>query len=148
MSLVVNKKARLEYEILDTYEAGLKLVGTEVKALRAGQGILEGARVLLRGGEAYLVGATIPPWQPGNPPPGYESDRTRKLLLGAGELRELIGRAESRGLTIIPLSVYNKGRHLKLSIAVVRRKKKHDKRETLKKRTAEREMERTLKTRQ
>jgi SsrA-binding protein len=142
--LVENKKARLEYELLETFDAGIELLGFEVKSLRAGKATLVGARVVIRAGEAYLVGATISPYQERNTPSSYEPDRTRRLLLTKRELNELAGRESGKELTIIPVMVYNKGK-LKLQIAVARKKKKHDKRETLKERDAKRSIERTLK---
>ncbi|MEK7530414.1 MAG: SsrA-binding protein SmpB [Patescibacteria group bacterium] len=145
MALVENKKARLEYEVLDTYEAGIELFGHEVKALRAGKASLAGSHVVVRAGECYLVGATISPYQTGNTPKSYEPERTRRLLLNKKELRELDHKASERGLTIIPLSVYNSRRRLKLGIAIARKKKKYDKRETLKERSDRRDIDRTLK---
>src|SRR4051812_32304647 len=116
MSLIEHKKARFDYEILEEYEAGLELLGGEVKALRAKLGKLEGAHVLIRGGEAYLVGASIPPYQPGNTEKGYEADRNRRLLLTKKELAALASYEGQKGLTIVPLRVYNKGSLLKLAI--------------------------------
>jgi SsrA-binding protein len=145
MSLVVNKKVHLNYEILDKYEAGLELLGTEVKSLRAKQGSLDGAHVIVRGDEVFLVGAYIPPYQSGNVGKEYDPQRTRKLLLTAKEVAELAGTEKQKGLTIVPISVYNKGRFLKLSLGVGRGKKKFDKRQDLKKRDVEREIGRTLK---
>ena len=144
-TLVQNKKAGLNYETLETFEAGLELLGPEVKSLREGQGSLEGAHVVVRGGEAYLVGAHIPPYQPGNTPQGYDAERTRKLLLTQKELATLSVNEEKKGLTIVPLSVYTKNRKLKLQIAIARGKKKYDKREDLKKKDAKREIDRSLK---
>lgn len=143
--LVENKKARFDYEILEAYEAGIELFGFEVKSLRAKQGSLLGAHVTIRGGEAYLLGATIPPYQPGNTPKEYDPARNRRLLLSKKELAHLAGRENARGLTIVPLSVYSKGKKLKVEIAVVRGKKKYDKRETIKKRDIERDIGRHLK---
>lgn len=145
MGLAENAKARFNYEILETYEAGLELLGFEVKSLKVGRGELAGARVLIRGGEAFLVGATIPPYQVGNTPEGYEPARTRRLLLNKRQMAELAKAEETKGLTIVPLKVYNKGTKLKLSLAIARGKKKYDKRETIKKRDVERELGRTLK---
>lgn len=143
--MVEHKKARLNYEVLEEFEAGLELLGTEVKSLRAGQGKLEGAHVVVRGNEAYLVGAHIPPYQPANTKEDYDPDRSRRLLLKQKELRELADYGEQKGLTIVPLKVYNEGKHLKLLVGAARGKKKFDKRETLKQRDTEREMRRTLK---
>lgn len=145
MALAENAKARFNYEILETYEAGLELLGFEVKALKSGKGELAGARVLVRGGEAFVVGMTIPPYQAGNTPEDYEPSRNRRVLLTKKEIAELAKAEETRGLTIVPLKVYNKQTKLKLTIAVVRGKKKFDKRHTIKKRDIERELGRTLK---
>lgn len=146
MNLIENKKARLNYEFLGEYEAGLELFGFEVKALRNKQGKLDGGRVLIRGGEAFLVGSAIPPYQPKNTPQSYDEARPRRLLLTKKEIVELGGYEHQRGLTIVPVSVYNKGHKLKLRIAVVRGKKKHDKRQSLRAREEKRSMERSLKT--
>lgn len=143
--LLLHRKARLDYEILKTFEAGLELFGFEVKSIRAGRGSLPGGYVIIRGGEAYLTGISIPPYQEGNTPRSYEVDRTRKLLLTKKEIGELAGFEGKRGLTIIPISVYNKNRKLKCEIVVVRKKKKYDKRETLKKKEARRDMDRAQK---
>ena len=145
-NLIENKKAGLNYEFLEDYETGLELLGGEVKSLKAKQGSLEGARAIIRGGEAYLVGAFIPPYQPANIIGEYDPYRTRRLLLKKRELVDLATRGEQRGLTIIPLSVYNKGRFLKLKIAVVRGKKKFDKREALKKKESKRDIARDIKS--
>lgn len=147
MSLIDNKRATFDYHILETLEAGLELLGFEVKSLRAGYGSLKGARVVARGGEAYLVGATIPPWQAANAPKSYDPERTRRLLLSAKEIARVAAAEGEKGLTIIPIAVYNKDRRLKLEIAIARGKQKQDKRETIKKRDTERDIRRTLKTR-
>lgn len=145
MSLIENRKVRHDYEILERLEAGIELFGYEVKALRKGQGSLDGAYAVVRGNEGYLVGMHIAPYQPKNTPREYEADRTRRLLLSKKELLQL-GESESqKGLTIVPESVYNKGRYIKVSLALVRGKKKHDKRESLKRREADRDIQRTLK---
>jgi len=151
MDFLSHKKARFNYEILETFEGGLELLGSEVKSVRAHHGSLEGSHIVVRasgkagGLEAYLVGATIPPYQPGNIPAGYDPARTRKVLLTRKELATLADFEHQKGLTIVPLSVYNKGRRLKVAVAVVRGRKKYDKREVLKERTAKRDIERTLK---
>ena len=146
MPLVQNKKAHFDYEILERYEAGLELFGPEVKALRGGHGSLEGSHITVRGGEAYLIGATIPPYQPGNTPKGYDPMRNRRLLLTKEEIAELAVKETAKGLTIVPISVYNKGRNLKVEIAVVRGKKAYDKREAIKKREASRDVLREIKS--
>jgi SsrA-binding protein len=145
MSLLQNKKARFDLDILEEFEAGLELFGFEVKSLRAGRGSLPGSRVIVRGGEAYLVGANIPPWQEKNAPKDYDNERPRRLLLSKKEIAEIANAEEKRGLTTVPLSVYNAGRKLKLKIAIARGKKKHDKRETIKARDDKKRIERTLK---
>lgn len=144
-NLIENKKVHVRYELMDEYEAGLDLLGFEVASLRARHGSLEGSHVIIRGGEAFLVGATIPPYQPQNTPPTYDPQRARRLLLSKKQIGTLTGNEKQKGLTIVPISVYNKGRFLKLKIAVARGKKKHDKREAIKEREDKRRMERTLK---
>ncbi len=145
MALVENKRVGFDFQILETIEAGLELFGYEVKSLRAGHGSLKGARVVARAGEAYLVGATIPAWQPANAPKSYDSERTRRLLLKAKEIDQIRGAESEKGLTIVPLSVYNKGRNLKLSIAIARGKKKGDKRQNIQNREENIRIRRTLK---
>ena len=122
MSLVEYKKARLKYAILESFEAGLALTGGEVKSLREKRGSLEGARVVVRGGEAWLTGATIPPYQANNAPAGYDPERARRLLLTKKEIAELAAAEERKGLTIVPLEVYTKGRLVKARVAIVRGK--------------------------
>ncbi len=146
MTIVVNKRVGFDYTILEEIEAGLELLGFEVKSLRAGHGSLKGARVVARGGEAYLVGATIPAWQPANAPKSYDPERTRRLLLSRKQIAHVSSAEGERGLTIVPLKVYNKGRNLKLLIAIAKGKKKADKRQTIRKRDEKRHIERTLKT--
>ncbi len=142
MNLVLNKKATLNYEILETYEAGIELAGYEIKSLRAKHGSLEGAYIIIRGGEAFLIGATIPPFQVNNTPKSYESDRNRKLILHKQQLFKLSALETKQGLTIIPLSIYVKGRWAKVQVCVVRGKNKFDKRQSIKKRDTEREIRR------
>ncbi|MCX6713089.1 MAG: SsrA-binding protein SmpB [Candidatus Vogelbacteria bacterium] len=147
MSLVDSKKAGFNYELGEKYEAGIELLGHEVKSVRAGHGILAGAYVKIRGGEAYLVGASIPPYQPGNMSVGYDPERPRRLLLTKHELKVLADLDQQKGLTLVPLALYNKGRIIKLSFAQAKHKKKSDKREVIKKKDVQRDLERTLKTR-
>jgi len=144
MSLLENKKARFNYEILETIEAGLELNGQEVKSIKAGQGSLEGARVMLSPDGAWLVGANIPAYQPKNAG-NYDPERPRRLLLARDQIKSLVGQGKTKRLTIVPLSVYNKGRFLKASVALVRGKRQYDKRETIKKRDTERDLKRSLK---
>ena len=145
--LVQNKKVYFDYEILEKFTAGIELLGFEVKSLREKQGSLLGAYVSVRGGEAYLMHANIPPFQAGNTPNDYDPVRNRRLLLTKKEIAMLALNESKKGLTIIPVSVYNHGRKIKLEIAIARGKKKFDKRETLKKRSAEREIRREMKER-
>ena len=143
--LIQNKKVHFNFELLETFDAGLELFGFEVKSLRDKKGNLEGSYIVVRGGEVFLVGATIPPYQPANTPKEYESDRTRRLLMTKKEITKLANAESQKRLTIVPISVYNKGQKLKLKIAIARGKKKYDKREVLKKRASKRAIEKTLK---
>lgn len=145
MSLIEHKKARLNFEILEEYEAGLELLGGEVKALRNKLGKLEGAHITVRGGEAYLIGASIPPYQSGNTPEDYEAERNRKLLLTKKEIAILAAHEAQKGLALVPLRIFTKGKHLKLLVGVARGKKKFDKRATLKARDTKRDIDRTMK---
>ena len=145
MSLITNRKAGFNYEIMETYPAGIELFGYEVKSLKKSQGSIEGARVTVRGNEAFVVGMTIPPYQTNNTPKEYDSTRNRKLLLNKKEIIDLEKAEKTKGLTVIPISVYNKGTKIKLDIAIARGKKKFDKRETLKKKDASRDIARDLK---
>lgn len=143
--LIQNKKAYFDYEILEKLTAGIELLGFEVKSLRDKKGSLEGAYVTVRGGEAYLMNANIPPWQPKNTPKTYDPVRNRRLLLTKKEIATLSATESKKGLTIVPILVYNKGRKIKVEIATVRGKKQFDKRESTKQRETEREIRRTLK---
>lgn len=147
MALVENRKALFSYEVLEKLEAGIELFGHEVKAVRGGMASLAGSYVIVRGGEAFLVGATISPYQAGNVPKDYDPGRNRKLLLNKDEIDKLAGSATREGLTTVPISMYNKGSRIKVEIALARGKKKHDKRATIKQRESDREIERTLKDR-
>ena len=144
-TLLQNKKVHFNYEILDQFDAGIELFGYEVKSLRNKRGSLEGSHVIVRGNEAFLVGTNIPPFQPKNAPKNYDSRRTRKLLLTKKEIGELSGEEKQKGLTIVPISLYTKGRNIKLSLGVARGKKKYDKRETIKKKDTQRDVARELK---
>lgn len=143
MVLLENKKARMKYSVQETYSAGIELLGTETKALRQKHGSLDGARVVVRGGEAYVTGMTIPPFQAANAPKGYDEARARRLLLTRKEIAELSDAESKKGLTIVPLEVYN-NRHIKLRVAVVAGKGKTDRREEIKKRETDIEKRRVL----
>lgn len=145
MALSENKKAYFDYEILEKFEAGLELLGFEVKSIIKGNAHLEGSRVLIRGEEAYIVGTTIPPYQQKNTPPDYEPDRTHRLLLHKKEIAYLSGKQKEQGLTLVPIKLYNKGRKVKLEFAVARGRKKFDKRARIREREVGRKIERELK---
>ena len=146
MAYIKNTKARFDFEILETFEAGLVLYGHEVKAIRAGMGKIVGGHVLIRGGEAFLVNVSINPFQKANTPKNYDPERPRKLLLSKKQLAEIEQATEKNRLTAIPLALYNKGSKIKLELGVARGKKKADKRHTLKERDTKRDIERTLKS--
>ncbi len=145
-NLVYNKKATWNFEILEKLEAGVQLHGHEVKSLRGKQGSLDGAYIIIRGGEAFLIGAHIPPFQAANMPKGYDPYRNRKLLLSKKQLAKLAGQEATKGLTIVPISLYTKGRNIKLEVAVGKGKKQHDKRQSLKNKDAKRDIDRIMKT--
>lgn len=147
MALIENKKAKFDYEILEQFEAGLELLGHEVKSLKNGRGNLTGSYVAIRSGEAFLIGAEIMPYQASNVPDNFDSKRPRRLLLSKKEIMKLADFEAQRGLTLVPISVYNKGRNLKISFIVGRGKRKTDKRQTIMRREAEREIHRSLKKR-
>jgi SsrA-binding protein len=147
MTLVEYKKAFLKYAPLESFAAGLELTGQEVKSLRGKLGSLDGSRVVVRGGEAFIVGMTIPAYQHANAPKSYDSERARRLLLTKKEIAYLAEAESKKGLTIVPLEIYTAGRFVKARIAIVRGKGKEDRREDLKKRDALRETERILKNR-
>ena len=146
MSAIENSRIGFDYVILEEIEAGIELLGIEVKSLRAGRGSLKGSRVVARGGEAYLVGAGIPAWQILNAPKSYDPERTRRLLLTKRQIAHVASAEGQKGLTIVPIKVYNKNRKLKLLIAIARGKKKEDKRQSIRARDEKRRIERTLKT--
>ena len=146
ISIARNPRARHEYHLLETWEAGLVLTGTEVKSLRARNASLGEAYAHVLRGEVWLEGLTISPYDAGsynNPPPA----RSRKLLLHKNEIRRLIGDTSQKGLTLIPLELYFKDGRAKVAIALARAKKQHDKREDLRRREAEREMARVTRGR-
>lgn len=143
--MLSNKKAFFDYKVLEKFEAGIELRGFEVKSLKNRRGALQGSRVLIRGREAFVVGLEIPAYQPKNAPKDYEPQRTRRLLLRKKEIKHLLGKSEEAGLTLIPLTVYNKSKLVKLQFGVCRGLKKQDKREIIKAREAKIKIERTLK---
>ncbi len=141
--LATNRKARHDYHVEETFEAGLVLKGTEVKAARAGKVQLKDSYVEVRGGEAWLVGTHISPYSHGNRQ-NHDPERDRKLLMSRREIDRLMGRTQVQGQTAVPLALYLQGNWLKLEVALARGKKFHDKREDLKRKVAEREISRTM----
>jgi SsrA-binding protein len=142
--LCLNKKARHDYFIEETYEAGIALEGTEVKSLRMGKGNLKDSYVLIKDEEAFLHNTHISPYPYGHQF-NHEPERVRKLLLHKQEIRRLSGKTNERGYTLIPLKIYLKSGKIKLAIGLAKGKTLYDKREDLKKRSADREMEKALK---
>ncbi|GAC1460427.1 MAG: SsrA-binding protein SmpB [Chamaesiphon sp.] len=140
-----NRQARYLYEILETYEAGIELKGTEVKSIRDGKANLRDGYALIRNGEAWLLNVHISPHTTASQYFNHEPRRTRKLLLHKQEIRKLIGKVEQQGLTLVPLKMYLKKGLVKLTIGLGKGKKLHDKREDLKQRQDKREMERAMK---
>ncbi len=137
-TVATNRKARFEYQLLETYEAGLVLKGTEIKSVRRGQISLQEAYVRTDGKQAWLVGAHIAPYEHASAFQ-HDPDREKKLLLNKREIRELYDAVRIKGLTIVPVRVYLKGGRAKVEIAIAKGKKKYDKREAIKKRDIERE---------
>jgi SsrA-binding protein len=140
-----NRQARFQYEILEVYEAGIELVGTEIKSIRAGKVNLRDGFALIRKGEMWLHNVHISPHQTASNFFNHDPRRTRKLLLHRKEIRKLIGQVEQQGLTLVPLKMYMKGGWVKVAIALVRGKKLHDKREDSRRRDDQRDMQRALK---
>ena len=141
---VENRKARFEYEVVETLEAGLILTGPEVKSIKAGQANLTGARVIEKDGKLFAVGMSVPKYQFATDP-DYDPGRIRELLFHKKEITSILSKKEARGLTLVALSAYNKGDLIKLEIALVRGKKKYEKREQVKKRDEELALARRLK---
>lgn len=129
-----NKRAFFDYKILEKLEAGIVLTGQEVKSVKTGHVNLSGAYVTMRDGEAWLLNAHIPPYKKAGPLLGYDPTRSRKLLLKKSELNRLIGVAQTKGLTLIPLTVYTARNHVKIEVGICRGRKKTDKRDLIKKR--------------
>ena len=140
---VSNRKARHDYFILDTVEAGLVLKGTEVKSLRSGNANLQDSHAVIKNGEVWLLGMHIGPYEHGSYL-NHEPRRTRKLLLSKREIRRLLTKVQEKGLTLIPLSIYFKGPFAKVELAVAAGKKSYDKREAIKQRDAKRDIAQRL----
>ena len=143
--LTKNKTAYFQYEILEEIEAGISLIGHEVKAIKTGRISIKGAYASIRKGEMFLIGATIPPYQAKNTSKNYDEKRDRKLLLKKKEIQYLADKTERKGLTIVPLKVYSVKGKIKIGIGLAKGKKKFDKRAKIKKITTEREIDRQLK---
>ena len=142
-----NKKARHDYEILETYEAGLVLHGTEVKSLREGRANLKDSYAALKNEEVWLYGVHISPYSHGNLN-NHSPERDRKLLLHRKEIRKLIGKTKESGLTLVPLQLYFSKGKVKVQIALARGKKEYDKRDAIQKRESDRELKRVFRERQ
>src|SRR3989338_7293635 len=143
--LAENRKAYFDYEILEKFEAGLVLSGAEVKSIKNGRMNLAGSYVNFHNSELYLINASIAPYQPKNQPSDYDPERSRKLLLKKQEIGYLAGKIKQKGLTLVPLKVYNKGRRIKIEIGLAKGKKQYDKRAAIAKREAARKIEKELK---
>jgi SsrA-binding protein len=147
MSLAINKKARYDYEILETFEAGIVLSGQETKSAKAGQVSLASAYVVVDSHRnLYLLNATISAYKMAGPLPDYDPSHSRKLLMHRKEIEYLAGKIQQSGLTIVPLSLYTKHNKIKLEIALAKGKKKYDKRQTIRERDDQRTIQRLLKT--
>jgi len=144
-NITVNRKARYEYSIVQTYEAGIVLQGTEVKALRQGKANIVDSYAMLRAGEVWLIALHISPYEQGNIN-NHEPTRDRKLLLKKSEIRKLIGKTKEKGLTLVPLRLYFKKGKVKVEIALAKGKKVYDKREAITKRDQQRDQERDFKS--
>ncbi len=143
-TLATNKRAHFDYELQDKYEAGLVLIGAEVKSVKKGHISLKGSFVTMHENELYLTNANISPYPFANPKIAYDPTRSRKLLIKKAEIKSLIGKLHSKGLTLVPLRVYTKRRLIKLEFALARGKKAYDKRSDISKHEAKRSMERAL----
>jgi len=147
-TLAINKKAKFDYEMLETFEAGLVLTGQEVKSARLGQISLSGSYIVIdKQRNVNLLNATISAYKMAGPLPDYDPNRTRKLLLHAREIDYLTGKTQHSGLTLVPLSLYTKNNKIKLEFALAKGKKKADKRQTIKERETKKEIQRALKQR-
>ena len=143
-TFIDNRKAHFNYEIQEKFEAGIELLGFEVKAIKSGMGNLTGAFCVVRGGEGFIVNMHIPPYQVNNTPEGYDPARSRRLLLSKKEIQILADADKAKGLTLLPMAMYSKGRRIKVEVAIAKGKKLHDKRESIKKRDTEREIRRNF----
>ena len=145
--VVTNRKATHLYEILETFEAGLVLRGTEVKSLREGQANFKDSYALVEGGELWLVGCHISPYHHGSDA-NHDPERRRKLLLHRGEINRLLGKVQERGLTLVPLRLYFKNGRAKLELGLGRGRKLHDKRRAIREREMRRELDKAVRSRE
>lgn len=135
-----NRRAGFDYDIQEKYEAGIELLGTEVKSVKQGRLNLASSYGVIRGGEAWLLNADIPAYQPKNAPPDYDPKRSRRFLLRKSEIKNLLGKLHEKGLSLLPLKAYLKNGMVKIELGLGKSRKKHDKREVIKKKAARREM--------
>ncbi|MBI5306720.1 SsrA-binding protein SmpB [Candidatus Wolfebacteria bacterium] len=142
MIITTNKRAYFDYQILETYEAGIELKGFEVKSIKNGRINFAGSYAIIRNNEIWLLNADIPTYQPKNTPLDYDSKRTRRLLLNKSEIKNLIGKIHEKGLTLLPLKAYTKNGKVKIEIGLGKSRKEYDKRELIKKREVKREIQR------
>lgn len=141
-TLSENKKAYFNYEIVETFEAGIELLGFEVKSVKAGRANMVGAFATIRGGEIWMTNLDIPPYQAKNTPESYKQTRPRRLLLNKKEILYLTTKMQSERLTLLPVKIYAKKNLVKVELGLARGKKQYEKRETIKKREVGREMRR------
>jgi SsrA-binding protein len=139
-----NKKAGFDYEILEKFEAGMVLFGQEVKSIKTGHINLSGSYVSVNTGEPFLLGVKIPPYQPNNAGADYNEERQKKLLLNKKEIDYLIGKTKTKGFSLIPLKIYDNNGRIKLEFGLAKGRKKYDKKEKIKKKDADREVNREL----
>jgi SsrA-binding protein len=141
-----NKKALFNYQVIEKFQAGISLLGQEVKSIKTRGVNLEGSYIVIRNNEVFWIGCKISPYQPKNAPKDFNPERARKLLLKKEEIKYLIGKSKEKSLTMIPLMVYTKNDRIKIEFGIVKSKKKFNKKEVIKKREIEKEIERELKT--
>ncbi len=145
-TITFNKRARFDYEILETVEAGIALLGHEVKSVKTGHISLQGSFVTIHGNDLILTNALIPFYPFAGDPSNYDPTRPRRLLVKKNEIKRFIGKVRTNGLTLIPLRVYTKQHLVKVEFALAKGKKEYDKRATTQKREAERKMARAMRT--
>lgn len=145
-TIATNRRASFDYDLLERFEAGIILSGAEVKSIKTGHISLSGSFVTVKGGELYLTNADIPRYKFSSPLAPYDPTRSRKLLLHKSQIKSLIGKAKTLGLTLVPVRVYTKGRRIKLEFALAKGKKAFDKRQAIARREADRKISRALRS--